>query len=101
MVSTTTLSNSPEGVHVSGGYAYVAHHLGGISVIDVRDPYNPVYTDQITVTPAVASEVWVEGNYAYLGVTDGLYVYDVSDPNAITEETGGRNWQHRRYASIR
>ncbi len=72
--------NAARAVQGTGNYAYVVLGLGGLAVIDVSHPANPVRVGGYD-TSGVARSVAVSGNYAY--VADGpagLQVIDVSDP---------------------
>jgi hypothetical protein len=41
VASTLPLTGWPRGIAVDGGYAYIANHLTGLEVVDVRDPSQP------------------------------------------------------------
>ncbi|MBM3879681.1 MAG: hypothetical protein FJ387_08170 [Verrucomicrobia bacterium] len=65
-------------VAVQGQYAYVAASEGGLIIIDVSDPANPV---RVGGTSGAASRVTVSGNYAYVAAYGlGLEVINVSNP---------------------
>jgi hypothetical protein len=69
-----------QAVVVSGNYAYVAAGVGGLIVIDISNPSNPVRVGGLD-TLGGAVDVAVAGNYAY--VADGgagLQVIDISNP---------------------
>jgi formylglycine-generating enzyme required for sulfatase activity len=68
------------GVAVSGNHAFVASGGGGMQVIDVNDPFNPVRVGGY-VSSGFAKAVALAGNYAYVAVSGaGLQVIDVSNP---------------------
>ncbi len=68
------------GVTVSGDYAYLADHDGGLKIIDVSDPAAPFTAGQYGTGVAVM-DVFVSGGYAYLAADDeGLLIIDVSNP---------------------
>jgi len=70
-------------VTVADYYAYLASGTDFI-ILDVHDPAKPkVVIDYSWDTPA-ADHVLVQGNDAYVGGTDGLWVFDVSDPSKAT-----------------
>jgi len=100
---TLPLPDTVRRVAVAGSYAYVADYDGGLRVVDVSTPSNPMEVGFYD-TPGDAYGVAVAGDYAYVtGVSgypnwDGwLRVVDVSDPTNPTEvgacdtpdETGG------------
>ncbi len=61
-------------------YAFVAGGSGGLQVIDVSDPRNPVSVANYR-SPGYAYAVVVEGDRAYVtGRNDGLWVVDISQP---------------------
>ncbi len=75
-----TRRGMPEGVAVSGAYAYVADGWKGLRVVDVSNPAQPREVGSYD-TPGWAEGVAVSGAYAY--VADGgasLRVVDVSNP---------------------
>lgn len=57
---------APSHVSVQNGYAYVVMTLGGLNIVDVKNPKKPV---AVTVLPFESHTVGfhVEGQYAYLG----------------------------------
>ena len=91
VTSTVGVGQNPGSVFVSGHYAYVANYMSqSFSIIDITDPANPsvVSAHSLGFYPYA---VTVKGNYAYLinaGWPSRVHVYDISDPNSVTEETG-------------
>jgi hypothetical protein len=71
-------------VAVSGRYAYVADWDGGLRVIDVSTPSDPIEVGFFEDTSTV-QDVAVSGNHAYLAAGSGLLVIDVSDPLSPVE----------------
>jgi hypothetical protein len=71
------LPNLIANIAVSGTFAYVADHSGGLRIVDVSDPANP---REIGVWPGTAFCVAVAGQYAYVGEGPGMHVIDVSNP---------------------
>jgi hypothetical protein len=66
-------------VVVDGHYAYLA--ANGLVVVDISDPHNPkgLYTYDID---GFAFDVKVKEHYAYLaGLSNGLLIFDVSQPS--------------------
>ena len=81
LVGSVDTPGNAKDVAVSGAYAYVADHGGGIRVIDVSTPSAPV---EVGSTDAgYAGGVAVAGSYAYVaaGLPLGLRVIDVSTPS--------------------
>jgi hypothetical protein len=77
------LIDEPEGLFVSGNYAYITDKQGGdgtqgLWIVDVSDKANPVLEGFAATTNPQSVEV--SGNYAYVADEDGgLRVIDVSD----------------------
>lgn len=75
-----SLSNSANGVHISGDYAYLAVSSLGFGVVNISDPTNPgipVYKNM----SGYAYDVYVSGNYAYVADRDVAFaIFDISDP---------------------
>ena len=65
---------------VSGDILYLADYNLGLRTIDVRYPTNPRLLSRIQPTQRQALDVFVIGNIAYVGTSEGLEVIDVSDP---------------------
>ncbi|HPF10575.1 MAG TPA: hypothetical protein PKW08_04645 [Flavobacteriaceae bacterium] len=76
-------------VYLALGSFFKAGNQAGLAVVNVANPNQPVVATRWEVPNGVkgSAVVLVEGNYAYLGaMSDGLYILDVSNPNAITEK---------------
>lgn len=68
------------GLWPAGRYAYMAIDYGGLAIIDVNDPANPVRVGGVDGI-GNATDIQVSGNHAYVaGSGAGLQVIDVSDP---------------------
>ena len=75
----------PEGIALSGRYAYVADHFEGLQVVDLLKPENPVIIGSCE-TPSEAMDVAVRGRHAYVASSwEGLRVIDVGDPSDPNE----------------
>jgi len=71
-------------VHVSGDYAYLLCADkqacgGGLEVVDIRNPAQPIVTGRLTVD-AQLSTLAVSGNHAYVTSGSGFWIIDVSNP---------------------
>jgi len=74
------------GVAVAGDFAFVADHGSGLSVIDISDPNNPVFVDNITLL-SNAYDVVVEGDLAFVAYGGaGLKIFDISNPSNLSSE---------------
>lgn len=55
----------------------------GFKIIDVSNPYNPVYTGKFNISNGVAKGISISGNYAYVCYQSlGLRVVDISNLNS-------------------
>jgi hypothetical protein len=73
------------GVVLTGSHAYVADGSGGLRVVDVTDPAEPLEVGYYTTT-GTARDVAVSGQYAYVADGDGgLRVIDVGTPTQPVE----------------
>ncbi len=69
------------GIHVSGGYAYVADGNAMLTVVDVRNPFNPTVAGTFSDYAGRAFGVYANSGTAYLANKwDRLRIIDVSDP---------------------
>lgn len=67
------------GVRVQGGKAYTTDIEGGLSVVNVTDPMNPVLLGRVPIA-GVAKGLTVYGTLAYVAAGDaGLVIVDVSN----------------------
>ncbi|MBN2173761.1 MAG: T9SS type A sorting domain-containing protein [Bacteroidales bacterium] len=68
-------------VEVSNGYANIADSEGGLSIVSVSDPVNPIQTSYLSLGD-VAWAVDVFGNYAFIAnyINEGIQVVDISVP---------------------
>ncbi|MDD5773584.1 MAG: S8 family serine peptidase [bacterium] len=67
------------GVYVSGNYAYLACYDDGFKIVDISDPASPVEVGSLNLLN-INEEVFVSGNYAYVGYLCGVKVIDISNP---------------------
>ncbi|MGQ9706088.1 MAG: LVIVD repeat-containing protein [bacterium] len=89
-----------EDVFVFGDYAYIAGKEGGLIIVDITSPDNPVYKSKFT-TDAPLWRVFIKDNYLYGACSSGgLVIIDVSDPDNITkvgEDKTGGSWAYGVY----
>lgn len=84
LVSELSLSGEAQKLVVRNGYAYVACRQGGLQIVDVRDPQNPVRISGYD-TSGYANEVdYHDGTVAISSGSGGTYVFDVNNPAAPT-----------------
>jgi len=72
-------------IHVQGEYLYATDDSGGMSIIDVSDPYNPVQTGYFSQPQTYYRSygVWAQDTFAYVSYHTsslGLKVLNVADP---------------------
>ena len=76
-------------VALEGNFAYIANPTGGLRIINVSNPANPV-TAGFVASPAMpfseAGDIAVEDDYAYLTSGEsGLRIIDIRQPDAPVE----------------
>jgi hypothetical protein len=76
---------SPEGIAVSGQYAYVATWDSGFRVIDISNPTSPIERASFAARDGLRG-VAVSGGYAYLCAGTNLQVVDINNPLAPVEK---------------
>ncbi len=89
-VSACSLTTSSEGgawdLDLKDNYAYVAVGDGGLNIVDISNPVNPVVVG--TYNPLGDThfyDVVVRDNYAYIAEGwSGMRIFDVSNPASIT-----------------
>ncbi len=72
---------------IDGSYAYISNTHGGIRIMDISNPANPVETGtlKLSETGAAYASV-VSGSYLYVAASlDGLLTIDISNPSAPTQ----------------
>lgn len=79
-VAKLKLPSSAFGLDLSGDYCYVADWYGGIQVVDVSDPTNPVVAASCPTPYAAAVDLVVRGDYVYYSDVQGFGILDVRDP---------------------
>jgi len=77
---TRPLPGVVRGIFVAGSYAYVASDPGGLRVVDVSTPSNPIEVGSEN-SHGYAMDVVVKGDYAYVTYYNGLSLIDVSAPS--------------------
>ncbi len=70
------------GVAVSGSFVYLAGYPD-FRVFDVSDPSDPVPRDSV---PSYTSDVEMLGTNHAIAAGSGLYIFDVTNPDAVTAE---------------
>ena len=71
-------------------YAFVTDYIlpaggfasGKLKVVDIEDPTSPVLIKEINVSGGGYS-ILLHGNYAYVGNRQGIYLFDISIPEAL------------------
>jgi hypothetical protein len=81
LLGTWRSANSPRGLAVEGGHAYVADGLG-LRVVDVSDPQRPVEVAALGQESLLGGEdVELSGDYAFVAAGYELTVVDVRRPD--------------------
>ncbi|XOV69675.1 MAG: LVIVD repeat-containing protein [Verrucomicrobiota bacterium] len=77
------LDGGYEGLRIQNGYAYVCTGIQGLSVIDIRNPVQPVLVGQID-TSGNAIQLEIKNGLAYVAdFHGGLQIIDISDPTQL------------------
>jgi hypothetical protein len=78
-----TASDYPQDVKVRDGIVYIADGNGGVDVVDVFDPMNPVVLGYVDLIDG-STGITLEGDYAYVSeyILGGLQIVDISDPSS-------------------
>jgi len=89
--------NFPTRVVTSGNYAFVnkswvtANAGNSIISIDISTKASPIVSDEITqsdigsdFTPLYGAEIKIDGNYLYACTEEGLFIFDITDPTAMS-----------------
>ncbi|MFP2926789.1 LVIVD repeat-containing protein [Pyxidicoccus sp. 3LG] len=89
---------TPMDVYVTRGHAYVVSvprlgNPGGLTVLDVSDPRNPVYRAAISLpNDSFWNGVWAKDEALYIAsATSGVLIFDITDPARpafVRNETG-------------
>jgi len=78
-------SNYACAVVVENDIAYVANTFNGLSIIDVKNPFQPQMLSSILKPVAFVFDLFVNNNYCYLSRRSGLHVIDISNFNEPLE----------------
>ena len=78
--SVGTTSDGVYSTYIAGNYAYVASANGGLLILDISNPKNPVQVGSYTTGPNLSvRNVVVAGNYAYIDNGGNVSILDVSN----------------------
>jgi len=84
VIDSVYYMNNPQGIHVSGNYAYVTgNSSNSLAVIDISNSSSPeIVGGVISTYLGGASSVYVSGDYAYVtgASSDSLVAIDISNP---------------------
>jgi hypothetical protein len=87
----------PEAIAVRGDYAFIGEWGDSVfSVLNIENTHSPFLVTSLGPV-GYAIDVFLSNNYAYVSCTDdGLYIYDITDPNepfiAGYYDTWGESW---------
>lgn len=86
--STAPLNGSVTGIAISGNLAAVSAGGGGLYLVDISNPSQPIVTGHYQ-SEGYAGGVAISGHYAYVADgPDGLVIVDISDLSSPTEVAG-------------
>ncbi len=66
-------------VAVSGKYLFLCCRSGDLQIFDISDIFSPTFVTRYDVDGSV-EHINLDGNYAYLSITDGFDIVDITDP---------------------
>jgi hypothetical protein len=64
-------------IDVQGNYVYLLHE-NRLSVLDVSNPYNPIFLS--SCASSLANLLTVDNNWAYLAYNNGFWLVDITNP---------------------
>ncbi|MFH1843199.1 MAG: FlgD immunoglobulin-like domain containing protein [bacterium] len=80
LLGSISLPGPPLDLVVAGDYAFVADYTNGLAVVDISDPFNPIFIDTL-VSLHQARTVCLAGDVAFIAMDNRhLGVADISDP---------------------
>jgi hypothetical protein len=78
-----SVSNEQNGFAIQNGFAFICLGRHGISVIDVRNPQEPVLFNQID-TPGISRQILIKDSLAFVAdAHGGLQIMDINDPGQM------------------
>ena len=78
-------TGTPYSIDTQGQYAYIAAG-SGLSIVNISNPANPELIHFVDTPGYNATNIAVDGNYAYVGVDDyGIRVIDIGNPLTASE----------------
>ncbi|MBL0062298.1 MAG: hypothetical protein IPP40_12640 [bacterium] len=81
LIGTLALPGTMVDIQLELPLAYVSGSLGGLHVVDVSNPFDPVLVSTVN-TPGAAHGAVIHNGFAYIGDYWGLAICDVSNPAA-------------------
>jgi choice-of-anchor B domain-containing protein len=81
-------------VHVKGNYAYIAHYVEGVKVLDISNPRQPIEVGSFDTYPQAGSgyagdwgvfPYFASGNFVVSDMQTGLYVLRLELPTSISD----------------
>ena len=83
LVGSLNTGDYARDVAVAGEYAYVANGKSGLSIVNVKNPAEPILISSLAIGGGQAFGVAVAGNYAYIADYDeGLKIIKIDNPVA-------------------
>ncbi len=81
LIGTLALPGTMVDIQLELPLAYVSGSLGGLHVVDVSNPFDPVLVSTVN-TPGAAHGAVIHNGFAYIGDYWGLAICDISNPEA-------------------
>ncbi len=83
-VASFATSGQVEDIVVENDIAFVAYGYSGLHIIDVSNPFNLQELCRVKF-PVPVTHVQVQDKHVFVSNSNGLYIYDISNPNSPNE----------------
>lgn len=80
LVGQWDTSGYAKDVVVVNNHAYIADDIGGLCIVDISDPSDPMI-EGIFASGESINSVTIRDNYAYVTAEEGFFIFDISKPS--------------------
>lgn len=80
LVSETAVSGEAQKIVLHNGIVYIASRQGGLQILDVTNPLQPVYLSGFDTVGYASDVAYKDGKLAISSGSGGAYYFDVSNP---------------------
>ncbi|WP_374078326.1 LVIVD repeat-containing protein [Bdellovibrio bacteriovorus] len=81
--SNSSYIGNDRSIKVVGNYVYTVGGSKGLLILDVSSKTSPTFVSYTSISSA--SGLDVQGGYAYVSTSGSFYIFDVSNPSAVTQ----------------